>query len=77
MTGYEKMAYEFGKSFIPEDGTKDGVCYDPRMKNLVCEARSEAGRLYNQRNMLAWWKGRKDAGACVPDFVKELKQSGS
>ena len=65
MTGYEKMAYKFGKTFIPENSSKDAPCYDERMKNLVCEARSDAGHAYNQRNLKAWWRGRQDAGATI------------
>lgn len=57
MTKYEKMAYGCGKTFKPETAEKDAPCYDRRMYNLVCEARSEQGRRYNERNLAAWHRG--------------------
>lgn len=71
MTRYEKMAYDFGKTFLPESADKIAPCYDPRMKNLVCEARSVQGRMWNMRNMTAWQKGVEESLGVKFDYEEE------
>lgn len=70
MTCYEKLAYEYGKTFVPENPDRIGPCYDRRMDDLVCEARSEQGHLFNMRNLAAWRRGVEESlGVKFPDFT--------
>lgn len=72
MTAYEKLAYEYGKTFVPSSPDKIGPCYDRRMNDLVIEARSEQGILFNLRNMAAWRRGVEEAlRVKFPDFTTD------
>jgi len=57
MTKAEQIAFNAGKSAQERIGDKS-MCYDPIMKNLITEARSERGQERNRKLMNAWLSGR-------------------
>lgn len=61
MTREETLAFEYGRTFDPTtvpSGYAVAPCFDPRMHNLVSNARSKRGVERNIRNMTAWHQGR-------------------
>lgn len=52
----EKRAFEYGRA-AAESACQFAVCYDPCMRKLVSETRTEAGHRRNQENMRAWYMG--------------------
>lgn len=66
MTGYERMAYEYGKTYNPDIDEQNAPVFDSRMDRLVIEAQSKQGQEYNHRVISAWWRGRVESGSGAP-----------
>lgn len=52
----QKLAFEYGRA-ASVSACPLAVCYDPCMRKLVSETRTEAGHRRNQENMRAWYRG--------------------
>lgn len=58
MTSAERIAYEAGTTAAERIGEK-AMCYDPIMCDLIVDAQSLRGHIFNARVMAAWHAGRE------------------